>query len=434
MNNSSAANDTARKIRVLLVEDEPDISMAIKIIMKSNFPCDEIAIASHGEEAWDILKDDNFNLIISDWNMPRMTGDRLLELVRSDGRTRNIPFLMLTVRKDHESVMTAIKGGVTDYILKPFGQNILISKVESLLGTQHTTQHALNSKVKTDGGSQVAKEAILTKLMRMIERGDFVLPALPQLIVKIEEAMINPGITTEEVAKLIEVDAGPAAKVIAVANSPYYRGNNECTSVNEALLRIGLQETRQLIFIISNKSIFTANDPRFAEIVEKLFLHSVATGAACQCIARNLRLGDPHEYFLMGLLHDIGKLIVLQALSDMTADANDISYASIEESMDSLHNKVGKLLLEKWRFPSIYGLIALKHQELSAYHKPGKELSVVHFCNMMVRELGYSFKESIDKDLLKNITSRHLLGLTKEITDATNAEIEEYIGKVMTIL
>lgn len=421
------------KLRVMIVEDEPDICMALKIIIKNNFACEEIIMTSNGEEAWNILKNTAVDLIISDWIMPRLNGDRLLDLVRAAGANQTTPFLMLTVKKDPESVMSAIKSGVTSYIVKPFGQNTIISKVESMVGAQHVAQKNSQSRIRADGGVAVAKDAIVAKLKALIDRGDFVLPALPDLIVKIEDALDNPATNSETVSGMIEMDQAIAAKVIGVANSPFYKGTNKSSNVSEALLRIGLQEARQLVFIISSKSLFTARDPRFAEIVEQLFMHSVATGAASQCLARTLKLGDPHEYFLMGLLHDIGKLIILQILSDMAADNDDISLASVMESMDSMHNSVGKLLLEKWRFPAIFGEIALRHEDVSAYSKPDKELSVVHFCNILVRELGYSFKSNTERDMLKHITSRHLLDMNKETLDAAYAEVREYIGKVKAI-
>ncbi len=428
----AAAQDN-RKLRVMIVEDELDTCMALKIILKGNFPCDEIFMTANGEEAWETLQREPVDLIISDWNMPRMSGDRLLELVRGNAKTQKTPFLMLTVRKDPESVTTAIKAGVNGYVIKPFGQNTIISKVESMIGIKHSTQHGEQDKPGS-GSQKVSRDTVFSKLTRAIERGDFVLPALPHLIVKIEDALVNPASNTDSLAGLIEIDSAVAAKIIAVSNSPFYKGTNKCANVREALIRIGLQEARQLVFIISSKSLFTTRDKRFVDLVEQLFMHSVAVGAASQHIARQLRLGDPHEYFLFGLLHDIGKLAVIQILSDIIPDPAELSYESIMEAMDSMHTGIGRTMLDKWRFGPVFCEVALKHEEVSAYDKPGKELSVVHFCNILVRELGFSLKENVEKDMLKHITSRHLLGMNADMIEAASEDVRQYVAKVKSMV
>jgi len=91
-----------------------------------------------GDEAWDALQtaiDDGepFSLIICDWNMPRLPGIDLLEKIRNDERTKNLPFIMLTAEGEVQNVMKAIKLGVNEYIVKPFNGDQLQAKLSTVL-------------------------------------------------------------------------------------------------------------------------------------------------------------------------------------------------------------------------------------------------------------------------------------------------------------
>lgn len=118
--------------KILIAEDDYAISLAIKTIASASCEC-ELTIAKDGETAWQAVQTQKFDLIISDWNMPLMTGEELLKNVRENNQFANIPFLMLTARSDKDSVIDAINAGVTEYMHKPFDRQALIAKITKLL-------------------------------------------------------------------------------------------------------------------------------------------------------------------------------------------------------------------------------------------------------------------------------------------------------------
>lgn len=75
---------------------------------------------------------EHFDLIISDWNMPKMTGLELLTYVRSGDRTKKVPFLMITAEAQRENIIQAAKAGVSQYIVKPFTAESLQQKLETI--------------------------------------------------------------------------------------------------------------------------------------------------------------------------------------------------------------------------------------------------------------------------------------------------------------
>ena len=118
----------------LIVEDSESMRHFIKNILKE-LGFKDLMIASDGIEAKKILEESlqpestRIDLIFCDWMMPKMSGIEVLKEVRSNQALKNIPFVMITTKKDPESIRQAIQEGVNDYVVKPFTANTLIEKV-----------------------------------------------------------------------------------------------------------------------------------------------------------------------------------------------------------------------------------------------------------------------------------------------------------------
>jgi two-component system, chemotaxis family, chemotaxis protein CheY len=89
--------------------------------------------AGDGKEAWDILESQPIDLIIADWNMPKMTGLELLKMIRSSDTHKMIPFLMLTGKVEKENIIEAVNAGATNYVVKPFTAEIISNKLGKIL-------------------------------------------------------------------------------------------------------------------------------------------------------------------------------------------------------------------------------------------------------------------------------------------------------------
>ena len=121
-----------QKINVLVVDDMQSIRIMVKGCLR-DLGANEVIMASNGQSAWDILKSTNIDLIICDWDMPQMSGIELLKCVKDSEKTKHIPFLMLTGTTEKERVVSAVKGGVDDYLSKPFQPKDLEYRVIKLL-------------------------------------------------------------------------------------------------------------------------------------------------------------------------------------------------------------------------------------------------------------------------------------------------------------
>ena len=120
--------------KVMVVDDSSVMRQIIKNNLKQlGFDLANLLDAEDGEEALHRINEDGVDLVISDWNMPKMTGIDFLKAVRSsDGALKELPFLMVTSETDKEKIMEAVQAGVNQYIVKPFNANQLEEKIKGI--------------------------------------------------------------------------------------------------------------------------------------------------------------------------------------------------------------------------------------------------------------------------------------------------------------
>jgi len=121
-----------KNIKILVVDDFATMRKVVRNLLKQA-GYENIVEAEDGVAALRILKSQKVDFVISDWNMPNMTGIELLKTVRADEEIGKIPFLMVTAEALQDNVITAVKAGVSNYIVKPFTAEVLNEKITKIL-------------------------------------------------------------------------------------------------------------------------------------------------------------------------------------------------------------------------------------------------------------------------------------------------------------
>lgn len=119
-------------IKILVVDDFATMRKVVRNLLKQ-VGYENIVEAEDGVTALKALKSHKIDLIISDWNMPNMTGLELLKAVRADENLKTTPFLMVTAEALQDNVIAAVKAGVSNYIVKPFTAEVLNEKIRKIL-------------------------------------------------------------------------------------------------------------------------------------------------------------------------------------------------------------------------------------------------------------------------------------------------------------
>ncbi len=119
------------RMRVLVVDDFATMRKIVRNILKK-IGFEDIVEAEDGNAAIHMIKNDKIGMVVTDWNMPNMTGLDLLREIRNNPQTANLPVLMVTAEGLKENVMEAVKAGVSNYVVKPFTAEVLQEKIETI--------------------------------------------------------------------------------------------------------------------------------------------------------------------------------------------------------------------------------------------------------------------------------------------------------------
>lgn len=190
------------------------------------------------------------------------------------------------------------------------------------------------------------------------------LPTLPLALIEMNRMIDNPTISNDQIAGLISKDQVLSAKVLKMVNSPIYGFPGRISSIKHALVLLGFNVVRGILL---STTIFES----LPAGMTRLWDHSIATSLVCAELARILKIKEPGEFAVAGLLHDIGKVIIAVQLPDANKEINkrikteDITIREAEEQVLGFkHDKVNGWLSSAWGLPPIL------HEGITYHHNP----------------------------------------------------------------
>jgi putative nucleotidyltransferase with HDIG domain len=268
---------------------------------------------------------------------------------------------------------------------------------------------------------------IFAKIIQDFSAGKIAPPVMPQVVRDVQAVIKRKDSTAEDVAAVIERDPVISLRLLAVANSPVFRGIQEIHNVKEAIPRMGLKETLNLIIAIANKSIYETDRVQFRILMDKLWVHSLACAYGSKLIAEHLKLDDSEKFFLMGLVHDIGKSVLLKAFTEVPL-IKKINFDLVQANIQQGHLSIGGVLLKRWGFDDIFIKVVTMHESPEFSPETEKEIRVVHLANMLSRNIGYSlFEEEVD---LKELDSAKFLHMDPDTLGQIGEEVKGIIQDV----
>jgi len=174
------------------------------------------------------------------------------------------------------------------------------------------------------------------------------LPHLPEVALKVREAVRDPECDVRKVTRLIQTDPVLAARLVQVANSALYGVQTPIGSCSAAVIFLGLERTRSLVTSFTLRQLFQSDSPLLRERMQALWQHSALVGAVAHVLADLTPGMDPDRALLLGLLHNIGAVPVIHYAGRFPELAGDAE--QLEESISALRNQVGAMILRQWRF------------------------------------------------------------------------------------
>lgn len=268
------------------------------------------------------------------------------------------------------------------------------------------------------------------------------LPTLPTVFSAISDAMSDPRVTNDEIAKIISSDQTSSFKVLQVANSAFYGFRNRIDTISYAIMVLGFNEVRNIVLALSVINLFSKKNSLMNFRPVDFWAHSIGVGIITRMIGKESGLTSLENYFVAGILHDIGKLFFYIFAEKEYGEVLRI----VEEKNCSLqlaeneifgfdHTIIGAQVAEKWSLsPNIVSAIRY-HQSGPHTDKFDRLVAAVHISNIFARmlEFGNSGDDIIP---VPNPKSWEILNLREDVfykmTNVVVADFERTVSLLLT--
>lgn len=234
------------------------------------------------------------------------------------------------------------------------------------------------------------------RYQRFIEQIDN-LPALPAIVSRLIKIVNSSDTSAEDAAKLIQKDPALTTKMLRLANSAFYGIPRSISSVSSAVVILGFNTIRSLVLSAAVMKMFsTSSKPAIDR--DAFWKHSIVCALGAKAIIRqfiNIRMMDPESAFCAGILHDIGKLIFSEFITedyrDVCAHARKKGIPVIEAEQEILginHAEIGRILADKWALPLDLEYALVFHHDPSGADSLLDLVTTVHMANVITHEVG----------------------------------------------
>ncbi|MFA8341846.1 MAG: HDOD domain-containing protein [Rhodothermaceae bacterium] len=321
-------------ISILFVDDEKNVINGLKRMLFSMRKEWNLMFAESGASALETMAKNTIDVLVTDMRMPQMDGAELLEKVRED-----FPQTIRIILSGHSDDEMAIRSTrvAHQFIAKPCDAETLKAKI-----------------VKTIKLRELLSDKSLLEVVNGIDD----LPSLPDTYIQLDAELKKKDVSIGKISEIISKDITMSAKILQIVNSAFFGLPSKVTNTGQAVNLLGVTIVKSLILYVS-----TFGNPKIPDkskfYLETLWDHSFLVGNICRKISRIANFGKEvcDDAYTAGILHDIGKLILLKNsnyYNDVFAlmGEKDISILEAEKTLyKTNHSEIGGYLLGIWGLP-----------------------------------------------------------------------------------
>lgn len=320
-------------MHVLFVDDEPILLRGLARGVQAHQLPWRVSLAESGAEALEILTREPVDAIVTDMRMPGMDGSELL--ARTAELRPEVVRVVLSGQATRESVLRAVRP-MHQYLAKPCE----IGRLAAMLNRSVTLRDLLDSP-----------------RLRLLVGRLSTLPSPPAVFRELEEELANPDSTSRSVAAIIASDPALAAKILQVVNSAVLGLSRPVSDIARAVSLLGAQTVRSLVLALGVFREFEQCPTAGSEVAD-IAAHSLRVAEAAAHIADEIAQPQVNSAYTAGLLHQVGRLVLLssssseyaRALNDCRGDAGSLATAE-RAIFGTSHSTIGAYLCALWGLP-----------------------------------------------------------------------------------
>jgi len=212
-------------------------------------------------------------------------------------------------------------------------------------------------------------QKVLQQIFKAVETDQIKLPTLPEVALKIRQAVEKDNKSAIEIADLLSQDSSLSARLLQLANSPLYRARSEIDNLQLAISRLGVRIVKDLVVMLAIKQAFKARSKAIEEQFKEVWQTSVDVAAVCRVLANHHSGLDKEHAMLAGLIHNIGSLPIIELANrepSLFGDVNDIKKITRE-----IQGELGEKILSFWNFPQSLIQVVSQWNSFNRIHESG---------------------------------------------------------------
>lgn len=279
----------------------------------------------------------------------------------------------------------------------------------------------------------MAQYSLQDMIIQALAADTLQLPAFPAVAIKLQQALHDRNTRVADLEKMIIGDQALTSQILRVANSSFYKGLQRINTIQKAIIRLGVRKVAMLAMAVSQRSLYITRSPLLSYYMEKLWQHALASALSSQWLAHHSGCKQQaDDAFMAGLLHNIGQLIILRVIDELSV-AKQLTGAQMPENLvkelldSNMHNAQGYVLMKRWNLPDEYCIVARDHHK-EPYDSDNMLLVIVRLADQACEKLGIGLHG--DSNIaLAALPEAHTLGLG----EIALAEVEILLEDSVTI-
>lgn len=350
-------------MKILLVDDEVQVLRGVSRMLESEMDEWDVETANSGPEALNMLDSEKYNVVVSDMRMPGMDGAQLLAEIAE--QFPDVLRVVLSGQADRDTVMRAIQP-MHQYLAKPCDPQMLIDVISR---------------------AEVFQATILSvDVLKAIGNANC-MPSIPEIVSDLNQELESNTCNTSSIAAIVSRDPVVSARILQLANSAIFGLQHPVVELDQAIGVIGSEMVRSLVL---TQALMAEGKHDTLLPTEKLFEHSFRTAVVTRELAEiaSLDFRQLNTIFTGGLLHDIGKVLLVNAfperyekvLAQAQSANRPVSEFELRE-FGATHEGVGAYLLEMWGIPAEIIEIVGAHHNFEVCAKRNLRFQIVYAAN-----------------------------------------------------
>ena len=275
----------------------------------------------------------------------------------------------------------------------------------------------------------------MTRSARELARATPALSSLPMVYARLTQALAKPRVSTAQIAEIIASDSALTARLLRLVNSAFYAFPLRIETVHQAVFLVGTQQIHDLALATSVLRVFPRIPPELVDM-ESFWRHSIATGVTARTLATYRNERSTERFFVAGVLHDLGRLLLIASRPDVARAALLRSRTRGEPLMIAEraligydHSEAGGALLEAWNLPEELQDMVRWHHAPDEAPQHQREAAIVHVADIITTAMEFGNSgDPVVPGLAPGAWEQ--LGLSSTVLGAVAEQVERQVNEV----